>query len=269
MNKNATTKQTIQTLKLLGLTSCQAKIYFTLATLGVSPVSKISAKSNIDRAEIYRIMPKLQKLGLVEKILAIPIEFKPMSLKNGLAILLKDKNVENLKLQKEVKRAIMTCKKDNRKTTHEQQKQFSITPGKDAHLNWLKNKLKSIHKTNDAIMTWSDNKRVEFFCEKEIQTVNERRIKTRIIIYLPEKERNAASNNQQFIDSPCIQRRFITNQPDVLGGVFDNEEVVIATTFNNPLQSGENYFWSSHPTVITLFQNYFEKLWKEAQIKYI
>lgn len=72
-----------------GLTGCQAKVYIALVQLGVAPVSETSRLSGVRREEIYRMMPKLEKLGLVEKILGKPIKYKPLPVEEGLSLLLR------------------------------------------------------------------------------------------------------------------------------------------------------------------------------------
>jgi sugar-specific transcriptional regulator TrmB len=58
----------VQTLTCLGLTLCQARVYLALARSGMSTAKTISKVSKVTREDIYRIMPTLQKLGLVENI---------------------------------------------------------------------------------------------------------------------------------------------------------------------------------------------------------
>jgi sugar-specific transcriptional regulator TrmB len=60
----------IQTLTDLGLSLLQAKTYLNLAKLGKANVQTIAKASNVARQDIYRVMPKLQKLGLAEKFIS-------------------------------------------------------------------------------------------------------------------------------------------------------------------------------------------------------
>ena len=50
-----------------GLTHNQAKVYLAIAQLGLASVSQASKASNVRREDVYRIMPKLEKMGLIEK----------------------------------------------------------------------------------------------------------------------------------------------------------------------------------------------------------
>jgi len=74
-------------LASFGLTGNQGRAYVALIKLRVAPVSKIARLSKIRREEIYRMMPKLERLGLVEKILGKPIKYKSVPPKEALSIL--------------------------------------------------------------------------------------------------------------------------------------------------------------------------------------
>ena len=93
----------IQALMNLGLTLLQAKTYLTLTKLGKADIKGISKASNVVREEIYRIMPKLEKIGLVEKIVGRPTVYEALPLKEGLSMLLISRTEEKCQTAKENK----------------------------------------------------------------------------------------------------------------------------------------------------------------------
>jgi len=104
-------EECVQTLMGLGLTLLQAKTYLTLAKLGVADVKTISKVTNVARQDGYRVTPKLQKLGLAEKIISTPTLYKAIPLKMGLSILLQQKVEENTELQEKTKALITNSKR--------------------------------------------------------------------------------------------------------------------------------------------------------------
>jgi sugar-specific transcriptional regulator TrmB len=84
----------VETLVKLGLTSLQARIYLTVLTLQKANVGKISNTAEIARPDVYRVLPTLEKLGLVRKVLASPIMFEPTPLKDACTLLLQRKKEE-------------------------------------------------------------------------------------------------------------------------------------------------------------------------------
>jgi sugar-specific transcriptional regulator TrmB len=112
----------------LGLTELQAKTYLTLTRFEKAEVKKISETSKIARQDLYRIIPTLEKLGLVEKIIATPLLYKAIPLSEGTSSLFQKKSNEysNLKSSLEL---LITHPEDNSKTAAEEQNEneFVIT----------------------------------------------------------------------------------------------------------------------------------------------
>ena len=258
--------EAVETLTCLGLNCSQAKVYLALVENGLSTAKEISKISGVNRQEIYRIMPKLQNSCLTEKIIGIPTRWRATPLRDGLSFLLENREKETSELQTKATKIINYIKeKKERARLGEEECQFVMMPGKDAHLKWLKNRLKDIQKTNDSIITWGDDKTVSFYSDNEIKELLNRGVKTRLIIYVSENEKTLYKNEQTFRNNPNYQKLFIFTPPIVLGGVIDKKQLILATKQNNPIQGSENVILSNSPSLIVLFQNYFEQLWKTAQ----
>ncbi|PVX26841.1 MAG: hypothetical protein CW716_05175, partial [Candidatus Bathyarchaeum sp.] len=59
-------EEDIETLTWLGLTERQAKVYLALLQIGSSSAEAISKLSTVHRQEVYRLVARLQEMGLVE-----------------------------------------------------------------------------------------------------------------------------------------------------------------------------------------------------------
>ena len=90
MNESAQGKA-VKTLVQLGLNYSHARIYLALVENGLSTAKEISKISGINRQEIYRIMPKLQNVCLVEKIIGMPTRWRTTPLQDGLSFLLENR----------------------------------------------------------------------------------------------------------------------------------------------------------------------------------
>lgn len=258
-------QETIKILQKLGLTLTQSKIYLIVAELGIASVLTISRTSGMDRAEIYRKIPSLIKLGLLEKILGIPAQFKALPLKDGLNILLKQESLEHLELHERTKNLIKEIKDKRQEKREKIENQFIIIPGKKSHVDWLKKKFEESQESIKGILTLNDEKTVQNCCEKELQKANDRGVKSKVIIYIPENQRQIYENLVIFNNNHLNdEKRIVRNCPLVFGGIFDNIEVVVATTLFNPIENAETVFWSCNPSIVALFSNYFEELWNKA-----
>jgi DNA-binding NtrC family response regulator len=96
-------EETATELTHFGLTKTQAKIYVTLLALGVASASEIAALSKIRREEIYRIIPELEKHGIITRKLKTPRKFSATKPETAIEILTKIKlkamkeEIDNLK----------------------------------------------------------------------------------------------------------------------------------------------------------------------------
>jgi len=72
-----------------GLTGNQARVYLALARLKLATVGQISKVSKVRREDVYRILPKLEKMGLVEKLLGKPCKIRATPVEEALSVLIK------------------------------------------------------------------------------------------------------------------------------------------------------------------------------------
>ena len=68
-------EEQISILEELGLTATQAKIYLSLAKSKSLTAHAIANIAKIARPDVYRILPMLEEAGLVERVIASPLNF--------------------------------------------------------------------------------------------------------------------------------------------------------------------------------------------------
>lgn len=54
-------------LKQLGLTECEARVYFSLLKLGCTKIGQIVNDSHISRSKVYGVLERLTTKGLVSQ----------------------------------------------------------------------------------------------------------------------------------------------------------------------------------------------------------
>jgi sugar-specific transcriptional regulator TrmB len=111
----------------LGLTELQAKTYLTLTRFEKAEVKKISEISKIARQDLYRIIPALEKLGLVEKILATPILYRAIPLSEGTLSLFQKRSDEHERLRNSLELLITHSEDKNDEASEENSSEFVIT----------------------------------------------------------------------------------------------------------------------------------------------
>ena len=116
-------EEDIQTLKSLGLTLSQAKVYIVATKHGQAKAKDLWKDSGVGRQELYRILAELLAAGLIEKEISNPTRFRAQPLSKGAILLLNRKRQEIDQLSKEVKK-ISSRKKTS--CIHEKESQFCI-----------------------------------------------------------------------------------------------------------------------------------------------
>ena len=219
-------QEEIQTLIRSGLTSCQARIYLALVRSGTSTAKAISEASGVRREEVYRIIPKLQKLGLVEKIISSPIRFNALPIREGFSVLQKHRNKETSELNTKIKELLQNFKKnDVRMTIHEEYPQFVLLPKKNAAINRRNQQIEAAQTSIDAIVTFNRLRPWAFAFQEVTKKALERGVKIRAISEKPENENEIPQIIQDFEKNPCFKIRYISGPPSTILTIYDGKEI--------------------------------------------
>ena len=71
----------------LGLTLNQAKVYLAVIKLEKTTVGAVANFSRVRREDVYRILPSLEKMGLIERLLGKPTEIRATRISDALSLL--------------------------------------------------------------------------------------------------------------------------------------------------------------------------------------
>jgi sugar-specific transcriptional regulator TrmB len=71
----------------LGLTLNQAKVYLAIIKLEKTTVGQVANFSKVRREDVYRILPSLEKMGLIERLLGKPTELRATRVSDALSLL--------------------------------------------------------------------------------------------------------------------------------------------------------------------------------------
>ena len=78
----------IELLTDLGLTQNEAKVYLTTAKIGPATISDVADHSGVRREEIYRLLPDLEKAGLIERMMGKPMRIRTPDVKSAMSTLI-------------------------------------------------------------------------------------------------------------------------------------------------------------------------------------
>jgi sugar-specific transcriptional regulator TrmB len=83
----------------LGLSLNQARVYLAILKLEKTTVGKVAKFSKVRREDVYRLLPSLEKMGLIERLMGKPTEVRATPISDALSLLVteeKNKSDERL-----------------------------------------------------------------------------------------------------------------------------------------------------------------------------
>ena len=252
-----------QVLTDLGLTGSQAKVYFALSQSGESTAKEISKISQVAREHVYEVLPQLQNLGLVEKIIGAPSKFRAIPMQEGLSILLQSRAMKTHELQKKLE-IIKRAKNNNLEMNSQKEgNQFILIPAKKAALNRRKREIEAAQASIDILVSIKRFGPTEITYHEIVKNALERGVKIRVITEKPEDENEIPKIIQDFIKNPSFQLRYILNPPLAVVTIFDRNKIFVTTSAITDL--GESpVFLSNNPSLLAMINDFYEIMWITA-----
>jgi sugar-specific transcriptional regulator TrmB len=251
----------IETLMKLGLTQVQATVYLTNAQLGKADVTRISKLSNIARSDVYRVIPALEKKGLLEKTLGTPIMYKAVPLKGGLLTLLEQKSEENdlLKIQtNELLRKIQDSEIEVKPELEESE--FIITSELNLFSKHFEAQIKAGSVKEEFIATAPVFKKLLINEYENFRSLLERGVKIWVLTEKGIREDPSVRSKIKELKKNRLFRLKYVNEVPVCLAIIDNKAVncQISTDLLPNL-------WSNNPQMLKIFSGYFELQWNKTR----
>jgi len=255
--------ESIVTLKELGLTLSQAKVYAVASKLGKAKAKDLWRESGVGRQELYRIINELSELGLVEKEISTPTQFIALPLSKGALILLSYKRRKISELDAKIRRIENKNRFNN--ILESQESEFYILSrkhlmekrGEYSYKN-AKNIIEFFSPFTRLASCFSYN--LSIYSDPVERGVGMRVITEKVSAVQYEKLKKEAAtifSKQNF----CL--RFATPFDNVAFSIIDSKEAYF------PLNPYKNLFddqtlWTNNKSLITLAHKYFSGAWKRA-----
>ena len=252
----------IQVLENFGLTLNESRVFLALTLLGTANVKEISKSSNVAREAVYRVLPSLQKLGLVEKEITRPTRFSALTLDDAVTVLLALRNKETHDLQEKVK-VLLRLKNKKAKMEPLEDSKFILIPARKMLIRKIGDELDRAQKSVSVV---TSNKRLlgamDIFSEA-IEKALSRGVKFRIVT---SNVKNVLSPTVLEIRNSvsCMEIRYALSDPKCAALIIDGKEVLIITKPATEVCCESPALWSNNPSLINIVEEYFETLWMTA-----
>ena len=251
-----------QTLTKLGLTHTQAKVYLNLCTFGTMNAKKLSNECKTPRQDTYRVLNELFTLGLVEKLLNKPVEFRAIPMNDGLNLLLGRRNEATRELKKESLQLINGLKPTRLEEIEEDHKLILIS-SKETILREVKRLLTGVQKSL-YVLSPPQNLVPWVFAHHELfKEVSRRKVKVRFIT-VGTNNKNLTNALKILSGNTDCEITLIPNSPKVSFGIYDTKSVIFELSANEGFLKSQVII-SNNPCLVELALLSFESIWNQPE----
>jgi sugar-specific transcriptional regulator TrmB len=255
-----------QTLMKLGLTALQTKIYLTVIELQESEANNISKYSNVARPDVYRVMPTLEKMGLVEKIIASPTRYRATPIKETCNILLQKKKREfaDINLETELLIKNVSVKKSIDEIDFSKE-EFKLISSKSLLLKRLEIENSTIKNSINCVGDWKVVRGLMFNHLEIYERALNRGVKIRI---LTEKGNNFESAHKKILlklnNHPLFKIKNVAPPISIRMAIYDMKKAHMCINSYSDSDITPS-LWSNNPQFVKLIAAYFEEMWNKSE----
>ena len=260
--------KSVEILRDFGLTANQAKVYLAIARLGMGSVGQISKVSKVRREDVYRIIPRLEKLGLTERLLGTPNKIRATPLDDALSTLIKReqdmaiKKASELKAKKE--ELMKHFNSERMKPTLEEGAHFALISQGDQVIKKGLTIVKSAQKEVDVIT--SSHGLIQLFTDytDAFKAALRKGLRVRLVAEMPENLEALLRIVAPKLEAlkprgGSIEIKY-TDQSSGRHLIADNKQAMVAASAGTLIGEGP-YLWTDDSSLVGLMQTNFEEVW--------
>jgi sugar-specific transcriptional regulator TrmB len=248
----------------LGLSLNQARVYLAILKLEKTTVGQVAKLSKVRREDVYRILPTLEKLGLIERLLGKPTEVRATLVSHALTSLVTEEKRKSQERLSDMKSTVKKLSlKDWTQRPPEEESIYILIPDKPAILA----------KTSALIRN----------SRKEIALIADKARIAQVLANFPDEHKHAIKIGAQ------IRLIFEGESPDILvketvrrliGSasvsvkfhreplnhfiMSDDKEALITTSKESGLGESPS-LWTNNSNLLGVLRTGFESDWKKAE----
>jgi sugar-specific transcriptional regulator TrmB len=253
----------IETLTNLGLTVDQARIYLALLQVGPATARQIANTSKIARPDIYRIIPTIEKHGIIEKLMTRPVSYQAVPAALVLPIMIKHKSTEQQELIKQTEDLLKDLNCNQAKKDQEADTDSVMVYGKDSI---IRRSMAALSKAKLSVCVVTSQERFEdaiFELADEWKNASGRGVKIKIATEKPVQKKAALKIENRLSKYPNFEVKYFQSSPSAVVSIIDDEEAFIAMSGVTQFP-GAAVLWSKNPSLMALARNYFEDIWSTS-----
>lgn len=255
-------EQYLEILAELGLTQTEAKVYIVLLCLKTATARNLHRESNIARQDVYRILSDLQEKGLIEKVIAKPAKFRPISVKDAISILLRRKIEHNRQLRRKAKQAFRNLEVDCVKTVPLDENVNFILLSKSetnptGHIDKIGKAVENAKKTVMGLISFQLFMTVKLMEEDIWKKAVKKGIKFKFIVSGNSDEKEKLALDPRLKNTDNFEVCWTPKLPQATVLLVDEKEAFCRTgiTAESPV------LWSTDPSFVAMIKDYLNTKW--------
>jgi sugar-specific transcriptional regulator TrmB len=251
-----------KTLRELGLSLSQSKIYLALVKLGKpSNAKEVSIFSKVARQDVYRTLTELRELSLVEMVIGNPALFRAIPLQETISILMERKDQRIRELLDEAHELFKLFDANEASMLQQENHQFVLIPKKEILIRRIKKVIEGTQESILIVLPWRELTQWLFILHESWERALKRGVKVQWITEKQDDLRMVTEITRVLIKYPNFTIRTASTDSVSRFGIYDGKEVFI--TISSKTNSVESpALWTNNTAVTFIIKDYFEIKWQ-------
>lgn len=223
--------------------------------------ANIASATNLARQQVYREMPNLLDMGLIEKIISTPTKYRAIPVNTCIKILKTKKMAEFAELHRAAENFLKTYN-IKKNLPPEEPCQFVIASEKETIIKRYQKEITGAQISMDIIGPAIANENALLSHSPVFKKKMKQGVKIRLLSEKIRENKDILDAVSRLQESPLFEIRQIPEKPPVQLAIHDKNKVDIVVP-----DPSHNYadLWTNHPSIVTLAIIYFEEMWRQAQ----
>jgi sugar-specific transcriptional regulator TrmB len=259
-------EKNVEILTDFGLTGNQAKVYLATARLGLASVGQISKVSKVRREDVYRILPKLEELGLVERLLGKPTKIRATPVEEALSILIKHEEDTARERVSSLKEKTETFLKDFARAPKLELKEkahFALLSKRESIMSRTLTMLQKAEREFDIVFSRGQIMQFVHSFAEEIKRTVKKGVRIRVVTEVPEYEDSLPRIIEERVSpGDSVDLRY-ADLPSSHYFIVDLKEALISTATEGNMAQ-HPCLWTNSESLVVVFQGDFENLWHNS-----
>jgi len=253
----------IKALTGFGLTTLQSRVYWTLAKSNKSSVKDISRDSKIARQDVYRVASELYGLGLVEKLVTTPTQFKAIPVSQAFSLLIERRNQETVELQQKAIELLKNYRGLSfEQTIEKEEDQFVVIRKPEAQSTRIKQALGDAQSCIRLVTNWAFLRQFLLALVSDKNKTLPHNVVFRAILEEPVGAEPSTTYLNDVLKKSHFKIKHISKPTASTLVLFDTREVAISLSAAGISETP--FLWSTNSQVLELTFSFFERMWDSA-----